>query len=53
MGLPDFPPDASFGSHFFLIVTSMNVGYFSIPHNARNARLKIEKLKRQKCYSRN
>ena len=47
MGLPDFPLDASLGSHFFHNVTSMNVGYFSVPHNARNARLKMEKLKRQ------
>ena len=31
MGLPDFPLDASLGSHFFHNVTSMNVGYFSVP----------------------
>jgi hypothetical protein len=30
MGLPDFPLDASLGSHFFHNVTSMNVGYFSV-----------------------
>jgi hypothetical protein len=31
IGLPNFPLDASLGSHFFHNVTSMNVGYFSIP----------------------
>ncbi len=30
IGLPDFPLDASLGSHFFHNVTSMNVGYFSV-----------------------
>lgn len=32
LGLPDFPLDASLGSHFFHNVTSMNIGYFSIQH---------------------
>lgn len=31
VGLPNFPLDASLGSHFFHNVTSMNVGYFSVP----------------------
>jgi len=31
IGLPNFPLDASLGSHFFHNVTSMNVGYFSVP----------------------
>ncbi|MBN2662548.1 MAG: pyruvate, phosphate dikinase [Bacteroidales bacterium] len=31
--LPNFPLDASAGSHFFHNVVSMNVGYFSIQHN--------------------
>ena len=48
MGLPDFQIDASLGSHFFHHVTSMNVGYFSIPHNDVNSKLKIEVLKHQK-----
>jgi hypothetical protein len=30
IGLPDFNPDASLGSHFFNNVTSMNIGYFSV-----------------------
>ncbi|WP_297092530.1 PEP/pyruvate-binding domain-containing protein [uncultured Draconibacterium sp.] len=47
MGLPDFPLDASLGSHFFHNVTSMNVGYFSVPHNSRKTRLKMEALKQQ------
>lgn len=48
MGLPDFEIDASLGSHFFHHVTSMNVGYFSVPHNSNNSKLKIEVLKHQK-----
>ena len=48
MGLPDFQIDASLGSHFFHHVTSMNVGYFSVPHNDINSKLKIEVLKHQK-----
>ncbi len=47
MGLPDFPLDASLGSHFFHNVTSMNVGYFSVPHNSASAKLKMEMLKKQ------
>ena len=47
MGLPDFPLDASLGSHFFHNVTSMNVGYFSVPHNSRNSKLKMEALNNQ------
>jgi hypothetical protein len=30
--LPDFKVDPSLGSHFFHNVTSMNIGYFDIPH---------------------
>jgi len=48
MGLPDFQIDASLGSHFFHHVTSMNVGYFSVPYNAQNSKLKTEVLKHQK-----
>ncbi|HZH72860.1 MAG TPA: PEP/pyruvate-binding domain-containing protein, partial [Mariniphaga sp.] len=48
MGLPNFPLDASLGSHFFHNVTSMNVGYFSVPHNAQNATLRLETLKNKK-----
>ena len=48
MGLPEFPLDGSLGSHFFHNVTSMNVGYFSVPHNSRTSKLKMEALKQQK-----
>jgi hypothetical protein len=48
IGLPDYQIDASLGSHFFHHVTSMNVGYFSVPHNTPNAKLKMEVLQHQK-----
>ncbi len=48
MGLPEFSLDGSLGSHFFHNVTSMNVGYFSVPHNSRTSKLKMEALKQQK-----
>jgi CheY-like chemotaxis protein len=48
MGLKDYPLDASLGSHFFHNVTSMNVGYFSVPHNSRKSKIKMEALKQQK-----
>jgi hypothetical protein len=48
MGLPNFPLDASLGSHFFHNVTSMNVGYFSVPHNATDAKLNMDVLRNQK-----
>lgn len=48
IGLPDFHLDASLGSHFFHNVTSMNVGYFSIPYNSKTSILKMDSLKKQK-----
>ncbi len=48
MGLPDYPLDASLGSHFFHNVTSMNVGYFSVPHQSQNSFLHMEMLKGRK-----
>ena len=48
MGLPDFQIDASLGSHFFHHVTSMNVGYFSVPYKSQTSKLKIEALTQQK-----
>jgi len=48
MGLANFPLDASLGSHFFHNVTSMNVGYFSVPHNTKSAKLNLDILKHQK-----
>ncbi|MDX9881910.1 MAG: PEP/pyruvate-binding domain-containing protein [Prolixibacteraceae bacterium] len=47
MGLPEFPLDSSLGSHFFHNVTSMNVGYFSIPYRSRDAKVNMELLDRQ------
>ncbi len=44
MGLPDFPLEASLGSHFFHNVTSMNIGYFSVPHGCSYSQLHIDKL---------
>jgi hypothetical protein len=46
-GLPDFPLEGSMGSHFFHNVTSMNVGYFSVPWRAKDAVLNEEILDRQ------
>jgi hypothetical protein len=51
MGLPNYPLDASLGSHFFHNVTSMNVGYFSVPHNTKDAKLNMDVLKHQKLVS--
>lgn len=45
MGLEEFPLDGSLGSHFFHNVTSMNVGYFSIPNNTGDAIINLEILK--------
>lgn len=46
--LEDFPLDASYGSHFFHNVTSMNVGYFSVHHNNKSSLLNWDILKEQK-----
>jgi hypothetical protein len=45
MGLEDFPLDASLGSHFFHNVTSMNVGYYSVPYNSTESFINIDMLK--------
>ena len=47
MGLKDFPLDGSLGSHFFHNVTSMNVGYFTIPHNSSDSTINMEILQQQ------
>ena len=36
-GLKDFNVDASLGSHFFHNITSMNVGYFTVPVNSSDS----------------
>ena len=43
-GLPDFPLDASLGSHFFHNVTSMKVGYFAIPFQSNDAFINFDIL---------
>jgi CheY-like chemotaxis protein len=47
MGLHNFPLEGSLGSHFFHNVTSMNVGYFSIPHNSKTSFINMDILSRQ------
>jgi len=47
IGMHDFPLDGSLGSHFFHNVTSMNVGYFSIPHNSANSFIRLDLLEKQ------
>jgi len=44
VSMPDFPLDASLGSHFFHNVTSMNVGYFSINQTSHDGNIAWEKL---------
>jgi hypothetical protein len=51
MGLENFPLDGSLGSHFFHNVTSMNVGYFSVPWNAKEASVNIDVLHNQELVS--
>ncbi|QZE15880.1 pyruvate, phosphate dikinase [Halosquirtibacter laminarini] len=45
VGLPNFPLDASLGSHFFHNVTSMNVGYFSIPFQSKDTYIDLDRVK--------
>ncbi len=47
IGLPNYPLEASLGSHFFHNVTSMNVGYFSIPDINSNDFVKLDLLEQQ------
>ena len=46
-GFPDFPLDASLGSHFFHNVTSMKVGYFAIPFQSADASINFYILRQQ------
>jgi hypothetical protein len=47
MGLPEFPLEASLGSHFFHNVTTMNVGYFSVHMGSANNYINLEILNKQ------
>ena len=51
ISLPDFPLDASLGSHFFHNVTSMNVGYLSVKFDSDADLIDWEKLNGQKVIS--
>lgn len=50
LGLPEFPLDASLGSHFFHNVTSMHVGYFSVQNTSPNDYLQESLLKSMKDF---
>ncbi|MCL1821897.1 MAG: PEP/pyruvate-binding domain-containing protein, partial [Prolixibacteraceae bacterium] len=47
IGLHNLPLEGSLGSHFFHNVTSMNVGYFAIPHNSPNSFINMNILYEQ------
>jgi hypothetical protein len=51
VSLPDFPLDASLGSHFFHNVTSMNVGYLSVQYDSDTDFIDWGKLNLQKVVS--
>lgn len=51
MGLKDFQLDASLGSHFFHNVTSMNVGYYSVPYQSKEGFINIDVLKEAETIS--
>lgn len=48
VSLPDFPLDASLGSHFFHNIISMNVGYCSVAHSSLTDFIHWEVLDAQK-----
>lgn len=43
-GLKDFNVDASLGSHFFHNITSMNIGYFTVPAKSEDSFIDYEYL---------
>lgn len=51
VSLPDFPLDASLGSHFFHNVTSMNVGYLSVDQATKDECVKWDMLKKAEVVS--
>ena len=46
--LEGFPLDASFGSHFFHNLTTLNIAYFSIRHDHRTSFIDYEKIAKGK-----
>ncbi len=47
IGLENLPLEASLGSHFFHNVTSMNVGYFSVPYKSEKNIINYDLLDQQ------
>mgnify|MGYP000471691123 FL=1 len=48
VGMPKFPVDPSFGSHFFQNVTSMRLGYFTVNHKSKEDKLNTKWLSEQR-----
>lgn len=44
VGLPKYPVDPSFGSHFFQNITSLRVGYFTLNHKNNNDTISVNHL---------
>ena len=51
-GMPEFPVDPSFGSHFFQNVTSMRIGYFTLNHKNQQDLLDIDWIRNQQIKER-
>ncbi|HEN20501.1 MAG TPA: pyruvate, phosphate dikinase, partial [Desulfobacteraceae bacterium] len=49
VSLPEFPLDASLGSHFFHNVTSMNVGYLSVDQSAPDEFVRWDMLEKEEA----
>lgn len=49
--LKDFQVDSSLGSHFFHNVTSMNIGYFTVPYKRDDSFIDYDYLKSMQCVS--
>jgi len=52
ISLDNYPLDSSLGSHFFHNVTSMNIGYFSVQHNAHADFVRWNELEKQQVINR-
>ena len=47
LGIEEFNPEPSFGSHFFQNVTSLRIGYFTLQHIDKGGDLDLDWLKSQ------
>ncbi len=47
LGIEEFNPEPSFGSHFFQNVTSLRIGYFTLQHIDKGGDLDLDWLKNQ------